>query len=252
MKIDTEFKNCKLCGQIISLEFEKVEQCEFCGIDVCEKCCIFDNGVLLCVKCMKKEEKHIKNEIVKAKNILPVKIEDLAKFVLIGREKLISVKAEIRAMNKLNIASEVMEQKKEEAQELAELLIDAETRIGELIKEIPKDQGKRTDLELIDSTVDKLPKKTKQEKVKELGFSQKDSERFQQLADNPEAVEIAKEKAKENNEVINRTAILKEIQNKKKADTKAKRQETIKKVKPITGKYKIIYADPLRSSACIL
>jgi len=30
-------------------------------------------------------------------------------------------------MNKLNIASEVMEQKKEEAQELAELLIDAET-----------------------------------------------------------------------------------------------------------------------------
>jgi N6-adenosine-specific RNA methylase IME4 len=30
----------------------------------------------------------------------------------------------------------------------------------------------------------------------------------------------------------------------KKADTKAKRQETIKKVKPITGKYKIIYADP--------
>jgi len=41
---------------------------------------------------------------------LPVNIEDLSKFVLVGREKLISVKAEIRAIDKVGFAKEVREQ----------------------------------------------------------------------------------------------------------------------------------------------
>ena len=156
MKIDTEFKNCKLCGKTISLEFEKVEQCEFCEIDVCEKCCVFDNGVLLCVKCMKKEEKHMKNEIVKAKNILPENLEDIAKFVLIGKEKLISVKAEIRAMKNLKLAEEVYKQKEVEAKELGGALLLAKVRIGELLKDIPKAQGKRTDIKPLHHREQKL------------------------------------------------------------------------------------------------
>ena len=77
---------------------------------------------------------------------LPNKIEDLAKFVLVGREKLVSVRAEIRAINKLELAEEVREQKKEEAQMLAEALIDAEVKIGDLLKTIPKAQGARKDI----------------------------------------------------------------------------------------------------------
>lgn len=77
---------------------------------------------------------------------LPDKIEDLAKFVLVGREKLTAVRANIRAIDKLQLAEDVREQKKEEAQMLAEALLDAEVRIGDLLKQIPKAQGKRNDI----------------------------------------------------------------------------------------------------------
>ena len=62
---------------------------------------------------------------------LPSKLEDLTKFVLIGREKLVSVRAEIRAINKLDLATVVREQKKEEATMLAGALLDAEVKIGD-------------------------------------------------------------------------------------------------------------------------
>lgn len=88
----------------------------------------------------------MQEEIIIRNQNLPNTIEELAKFVLVGREKLVSVRAEIRAIDKLELAEEVREQKREEAQMLAEALIDAEVRIGDLLKEIPKAQGARTDI----------------------------------------------------------------------------------------------------------
>ena len=58
--------------------------------------------------------------------LLPDKIEDLSKFILVGREKLNSVRAEIRAINKLKLAQEVREQKRMEAKMIAEAVLDAE------------------------------------------------------------------------------------------------------------------------------
>lgn len=52
---------------------------------------------------------------------LPAKIEDLAKFVLVGREKLQSVRAEIRAIDHLTLAKDVRAQKLSEAQMLSGL-----------------------------------------------------------------------------------------------------------------------------------
>ena len=72
---------------------------------------------------------------------LPTVIEDLAKFVLVGREKLVSIRAEIRAIDKLQLAEAVREQKRDEARMLSEALLDAEVRIGELFKQIPKASG---------------------------------------------------------------------------------------------------------------
>lgn len=54
------------------------------------------------------------NNLTKVKQNLPNIIEDLAKFVLVGREKLTAVRANIRAINKLQLAEEVREQKREE------------------------------------------------------------------------------------------------------------------------------------------
>lgn len=69
---------------------------------------------------------------------LPTTIDDLAKFVLVGREKLVSVRAAIRAIDKVKLAQEVRQQKLLEAQDIADAVLDAEVRIGELTSLIPK------------------------------------------------------------------------------------------------------------------
>ena len=54
-------------------------------------------------------------ELQTTKQNLPANIEDLSKFVLVGREKLVAVKAEIRAIEKVELAQEVRDQKRDEA-----------------------------------------------------------------------------------------------------------------------------------------
>ena len=73
------------------------------------------------------------NELTVIQNTnLPDTIKDLSKFILVGREKLIAVKTEIRAITKLKLAEDVYKQKQDESKMLSEALLDAETRLGEL------------------------------------------------------------------------------------------------------------------------
>lgn len=78
------------------------------------------------------------NELTVRQESLPATLPELANFVLIGREKLASVRAEIRAIQKVGLAKEVLEQKRAEAQEIAELVTLSEVKIGAMLKEIPK------------------------------------------------------------------------------------------------------------------
>ena len=77
-------------------------------------------------------------EIATYQQSLPTTIDDLSKFVLVGREKLVSVRAAIRAIDKVKLAQEVRQQKLLEAQDIADAVLDAEVRIGELTAAIPK------------------------------------------------------------------------------------------------------------------
>ena len=120
---------------------------------------------------------------------LPDTIEDLSKFVLVGREKLKAVKAEINAIQKVGLAKEVLEQKRAEAQEIAELVTLSEVRIGAMLKEIPKSSGARTDLEPIRSDADRL--KTKKEVLTEIGIKQDTAERYQKMAEHEDIVREA-------------------------------------------------------------
>lgn len=149
---------------------------------------------------------------------LPDKIEDLAKFVLVGREKLTSVRAEIRAINKLELAEEVREQKREEAQMLAEALIDAEVRIGDLLKTIPKaTRGNQYTGKMVsDSGVDN--QKPKKQVIEELGFNQKQAERFETMASNKDIVEQVKAEARENEDIPTRTRVLQLVKEKTKEE----------------------------------
>ena len=72
---------------------------------------------------------------------LPANLDDLAKFVLIGNDKLQAVRAEISAIKKLGLAKEVHEQKLKEAQDISEIVTLAKMKMGELLNKLPKNSG---------------------------------------------------------------------------------------------------------------
>ncbi|MBR0221455.1 MAG: hypothetical protein IJQ63_06750, partial [Synergistaceae bacterium] len=106
--------------------------------------------------------------VILNQNNLPAKLEDLTKFVLIGREKLVAVRAEIRAIDKVGLAQEVRKQKLEEAQFISEAVLDAEVRIGELMQAVSKAAGgdRRSGNFKIDSGVDFEKFKSEPEELK--------------------------------------------------------------------------------------
>ena len=159
------------------------------------------------------------NEITVQAKQLPDNLPDLAAFVLVGREKLTAVRAEIRAIDKLQLAEDVRQQKRDEAQMLSEALLDAEVRIGELTKAIPKAPpdrgnqytgGKPTALS--------QSQKSKSEVITDLGFTPKQVERFEILANNPDVVEEVKREARENDDIRTRTRVIDIVQQRKKAE----------------------------------
>ncbi len=179
------------------------------------------------------------NELtVKEFSGLPAKIEDLAKFVLFGREKIKSVRAEIRAIDQLGIATDVREQKLAEAQMLSGALLDAERKIGEFTLTMPKDtsfkgnqwqnhtgvkspQGAQSDdgeKWQMDSSVQSPQEKPKAERIKELGFNRMQVHRFEVLAKNPEVVEQVKREAQENDDIPTRSRVLQLVKEKRSPD----------------------------------
>jgi N6-adenosine-specific RNA methylase IME4 len=158
--------------------------------------------------------------------MLPDSIEELTKFVLIGREKLTAVKAEIRAIDKIGLAKNVREQKNEEAQLLAGALLDAESKIGELLKDIPNVKAASG------AGRCSLPE----------GITHKQSHFFQTLADNPEVVEQVKAEAKENDDLPTRTEVLRRVKEKDREEKYNKLKNN--KMELPDNKYQVIYADP--------
>lgn len=160
----------------------------------------------------------MEESIILAENRIPTTIEDVSKFVLVGREKLTAVRAEIKAIKKVGLAKEVLEQKKAEAQEIAELVTLAEVRIGAMLKEIPK-ATKGTGANQYQSA-ENHPQvnfsKPKAETIEELGFNRQQVSQFQQMAEHEELVHEAIAEARENDDIISRSAVLKKIDEAKK------------------------------------
>lgn len=146
---------------------------------------------------------------------LPDNLKDLSAFVLVGREKLTAVRAEIRAIEKLELAEEVRQQKREEARMLGEALLDAEVRIGELTKRIPKDNSFRgnqwqsnSGVTLADSNTEVLLPQTKEEILADMGFGKMQVSRYETLADNKDLVEQVKAEARETGKIPTRGKVL--------------------------------------------
>lgn len=200
------------------------------------------------------------NEVILSNNNLPSNIEDLSKFALIGREKLAAVRAEIRAIDKVGMAKEVREQKLAEAQQIADVVLDAEVKIGELMLKVPKASGGNHGNQYtggkIDSGVEFGNDETKKkaDEIIAAGITQKQAERFQTLAKHPEVVAKAKEQAKKDDDIVSRSLVLNMIKQEQKETKKQEVQTRIENYAKVqTGivdiyhtnkKYNIIYADP--------
>lgn len=190
------------------------------------------------------------NDITITSRNLPTNINDLAKFALIGREKLVAVRAEIRAIDKVGLAQEVREQKLHEAQEISEAVTDAEVRIGELTMAMPKASGGDRRSDVFKNTHEDIFEKTKSEIIREAGFTPKQVSQFQRMAANPDAVERAKAQAREAGDILSRSKVLQEVGKDVRAAEKATRVEMATSagvsvnIFATDKKYRVIYADP--------
>ena len=161
---------------------------------------------------------------------LPATLDDLAKFVLVGRDKLQAVRAEINAISKLDVAREVREQKLAEAQEIGALVLLAEAKCGELFNQLPKNNVGRPEKIIRPATnnfkVEDSPK-PKLEVAKVLGFSKDQVSQFQKLADNPALVQETIADAKDNGDIPTRSSVLdkiKKVQKQEKSNERAERK----------------------------
>ena len=200
------------------------------------------------------------SELIIQENQLPSTIEDLSKFILVGREKLNAVRAEMHAIDKVGLAADVRKQKLTEGQDIADAVLDAEAHIGELMQMVPKaTKGNQYTGKMVpDSAVGN--QKTKTEIIEEAGLTPKQVERFQILADNPEFVEEAKKEARDNDTIVTRESVLRKVKDKKKKAEVLKAEQSIaeqagNEFKPVlyvgdcteykpTEKYDLLLTDP--------
>lgn len=148
---------------------------------------------------------------------LPANIEDLAHFLLIAPEKATAMRAEIRAIQKVGLAKAVYDQKLEEQRRLCDMILDASVRLGEMTKSIPKAPADRGNQYTRGKTTAlSISQKTKTEVVQDLGFSPKQVQRFETLADNRDLVEQEKAQAREEGRMPTRTNVINMAQERQK------------------------------------
>ena len=166
---------------------------------------------------------------------LPSNPIELARFVLVGEEKVSSLRAEIRAIKKAGLAKEVLDQKLQEAQEISALAMDAQVKLGELLLSIPKASGgdRKSEEIKIGGTSDFDLPMTKKQVVEELGIAERAAEDYQRMAQNPDIVKEVIRRAEESGDIVSRTQVMKEI---KKAKDEARREALAEKQQEVDKK----------------
>lgn len=119
---------------------------------------------------------------------LPVKPEELARFILVAPEKVKVLKAEIRAIEKAQLAEAVRQQKREELSRLCGLIVLADARMGEITREMQTSVGGRPSGKTLPAG-GKGFERTKKQAIQELGLSTSQVGRMEQMAAHPDIVE---------------------------------------------------------------
>lgn len=89
-------------------------------------------------------------------------------------------------------------------------MLDAETRIGEILRQIPKDNSFKGNQYVSQSNSSVTLAKPKEQVIKEMGFTKMQVSRFETLAENKDIVEKVKQEAVENDDLPTRTEVLRQ------------------------------------------
>ena len=149
------------------------------------------------------------DELTTRKTQLPDTLEDLSQFVLVNKAKLDAYRVKLRAVNRLSDAQEIREQTLQEMQDISSALIAAETRIGEILLSIPKQSGKRTDLETSSNRSEEVV--TKAETVEQMGYTRHEVSDYQRMAQNPAVVNYVLEQAEREGRVVSHAEVMRKI-----------------------------------------
>jgi len=165
------------------------------------------------------KEKCEKSVVVKDVVGLPATVEELHSFILIGKERLNAQKAKIRAIEKVDMASAAKEAALIDAQDMGEILLDAEAKFGEMLSLIKPKRKKESSSRA--TSLPSLPK----------GVTKKESHQAQVIAKSPEVVVQMKKKARERGEIVTSRKVLKEIKKAEKPKkTKTKKRLELEKI----------------------
>jgi len=159
------------------------------------------------------------NEIKKRAGNLPAKIEDLQKYILVGRQVLKAHVAKLKAISAVEEGQVAHQAALEDTQDMAEILLYAEARMGALIPPLSVSRSSSS------KGTCSLPK----------GINKKQSHYAQELNRHQDAIAEVVAEAREKGEVPIRQHVLKAIQANK------------PKPEPVPlpkGKFSVIYADP--------
>ena len=163
------------------------------------------------------------NELTTQNIQLPDTLEDLTQFVLVGKAKLSAYMSRLQTVNKLSVAQSIRDQTLEETQELANALIAAEQRIGELLLSIPKQSGGVNQYNKEEKSTG--VEKSKSQITEEMGYTRHEVSDYQQMAKNPEVVQKVIDDALANGTVVSKSMVMKEIKALKEELRRAKERE---------------------------
>lgn len=140
--------------------------------------------------------------ITSRKDYLPATIEELNAFILIGKQKLVAQKAKIKAILDTRMAIAAQEAALADAQDMAEILLDAEVRMGEILEAIPQ----APPIGFSNGNRKSLPD----------DITKKQSHQAQTLSKNKDIVEQVKAEARENGEIPTASKVYQIIKDKPK------------------------------------
>lgn len=165
---------------------------------------------------------------------LPVSIDKLQEFILVGRAKLSAYRVKLNLIDKLPTANAIRKQTLQDAQDGGSALLYAESKLGELLFDLPSPKGSKIG-------------KRGLEKSLPTGITHKQSFEAQELYRNRGLIEGVIEEAREKGRIPSRDSLLNVIKcNKKEERKRSEKEERKKEISDIEirkGDFKKVLAD---------